>query len=465
MAVRPVIDIRHIHRIFESDAGLAHILHDISLSVMPGEFVAITGPSGSGKSTLMNILGCLDTPTSGRYLLEGLNVAELTDDELAEVRALRIGFVFQSFNLLPRMTVLDNVMLPLSYTDVPRREREMRAVHALRAVGLPVDHYDHRTNELSGGQMQRVAIARALVNDPAIILADEPTGNLDSTTGRQVMDAFHALKRTGKTIVLITHDAGIAAEADRAVQIRDGRIFKGAYIPSPSPSSPHFRSEVHDEFHRPCARGVTLTRSQPRPQPAHHPRHRHRIAAVIAMTSLIGGVRNSLISGMGLNAARIVYINCGYPLTDDDLEDLKRLMPDYEAIEGTCDSYTQVQMGDKTVSAGITGASPTFLEMTGAASKLAEGRIYTSAEADASSRVALIGRNGVEAFFGSPGAEAVGKTIQLNNKSYTVLGILDDGMTGTDYCNVYMPKATVLKDFFPGLGVSFERRGPSARRC
>lgn len=231
MSARPVIDIRHIHRIFESDAGLAHILHDVSLTVHPGEFVAITGPSGSGKSTLMNILGCLDTPTSGTYLLEGLNVANLTDDELAEVRALRIGFVFQSFNLLPRMTVLDNVMLPLAYTDVPRREREMRAVHALRSVGLPVDHYDHRTNELSGGQMQRVAIARALVNDPAIILADEPTGNLDSTTGRQVMDTFHALKRTGKTIVLITHDTGVAAEADRAVQIRDGRIYQGAYTP------------------------------------------------------------------------------------------------------------------------------------------------------------------------------------------------------------------------------------------
>lgn len=228
---RPVIDIRHIHRIFESDAGLAHILHDVSLTVRPGEFVAITGPSGSGKSTLMNILGCLDTPTSGTYLLEGLNVAELTDDELAEVRALRIGFVFQSFNLLPRMSVLDNVMLPLAYTDVPRREREMRAVHALRAVGLPVDHYDHRTNELSGGQMQRVAIARALVNDPAIILADEPTGNLDSVTGRQVMETFHALKRAGKTIVLITHDASVAAEADRAVQIRDGRVYEGAYVP------------------------------------------------------------------------------------------------------------------------------------------------------------------------------------------------------------------------------------------
>lgn len=222
---RPVIDIRGIHRIFESDAGFAHVLHNITFSVQQGEFVAITGPSGSGKSTLMNILGCLDTPTSGTYLLEGLNVAELDDDELAEVRATRIGFVFQSFNLLPRMSVLDNVMLPLAYTQAPRFQREMMAVHTLQAVGLPVDHYDHRTNELSGGQMQRVAIARALVNDPAIILADEPTGNLDSHTGRMVLETFHRLKDTGKTIVLITHDSHVAAEADRIVSIRDGRLY------------------------------------------------------------------------------------------------------------------------------------------------------------------------------------------------------------------------------------------------
>ena len=168
------------------------------------------------------------------------------------------------------------------------------------------------------------------------------------------------------------------------------------------------------------------------------------IAAVIAMTSLIGGVRNGLISGMGLNAARIVYINCGYPLDEDDIEDLARLMPDYEAIEGTYDSYSQVQMGDKSLSVGITGASATYLEMTGAASRLAEGRIYTDAEAESKSRVALIGRNGIEAFFGSPGADAVGKTIQLNGKSFTVLGVVDDGMTGTDYCNVYMPTETCL---------------------
>ena len=229
--MRPVIDIRHVHRIFESDAGLAHILHDVTFSVNQGEFVAITGPSGSGKSTFMNILGCLDTPTSGSYHLEGLNVAELDDDELAEVRASRIGFVFQSFNLLPRMSVLENVMLPLAYTGVPRSERERMAVHALREVTLPIDHYDHKTNELSGGQMQRVAIARALVNNPAIILADEPTGNLDSATGAMVMQTFHRLKNEGKTIVLITHDPGVALEADRAVQIRDGRIYEGAYIP------------------------------------------------------------------------------------------------------------------------------------------------------------------------------------------------------------------------------------------
>ena len=174
------------------------------------------------------------------------------------------------------------------------------------------------------------------------------------------------------------------------------------------------------------------------------------IAAVIAMTSLIGGVRNGLISGMGLNAARIVYINCGYPLDEDDIEELARLMPDYEAIEGTYDSYSQVQMGDKSLSVGITGASATYLEMTGAASRLAEGRIYTDAEAESKSRVALIGRNGIEAFFGSPGADAVGKTIQLNGKSFTVLGVVDDGMTGTDYCNVYMPTETVRQDFGQG---------------
>ena len=221
----PVIDIRHIHRIYETEAGLTHALRGVSLTVERGEFLAIMGPSGSGKSTLMNILGCLDSPTSGSYRLEGLEVSTLDDDDLAEIRATRLGFVFQSFNLLPRATVLRNVMLPLVYSDVPRAEREWRAWKALKSVDLPEEYYEHKSNELSGGQMQRVAIARALVNDPALILADEPTGNLDSATSEMVLQTFARMKERGKTIVLITHDPEVAAWTDRTVHIRDGKLL------------------------------------------------------------------------------------------------------------------------------------------------------------------------------------------------------------------------------------------------
>ena len=221
----PVIDVRNVHRIYESEAGYMHALRGVTLRVERGELLCIMGPSGSGKSTLMNTLGCLDTPTSGTYRLEGLDVSVLTDDELAELRATRLGFVFQSFNLLPRATVLRNVTLPLTYTDTPRAQRRERAEAALAAVGLPAAYFDHRSNELSGGQMQRVAIARALVNDPAVILADEPTGNLDSATGKMVLNTFSRLREEGKTIVLITHDPEVAAWADRTVHIRDGKLL------------------------------------------------------------------------------------------------------------------------------------------------------------------------------------------------------------------------------------------------
>jgi len=221
----PVIDIRNVHRIYESAAGYTHALRGITLRVERGEFLCIMGPSGSGKSTLMNLLGCLDTPTSGTYMLEGLDISTLDDDELAELRATRLGFVFQSFNLLPRATVLRNVILPLTYTDVPPAERRKRAEEALAAVGLPAGFFDHRSNELSGGQMQRVAIARALVNDPAVVLADEPTGNLDSATGQMVLRTFKRLSEEGKTVVLITHDPEVADWADRTVHIRDGRLL------------------------------------------------------------------------------------------------------------------------------------------------------------------------------------------------------------------------------------------------
>ena len=220
-----VLEVTDVHRIYETEAGLTHALKGVSLAVERGEFLCIMGPSGSGKSTMMNILGCLDTPTSGSYRLEGIDVSTLDDDELAEIRATRIGFVFQSFNLLPRSTVLRNVMLPLIYSDCPISEREARAVRALMSVSLPEQYFEHKSNELSGGQMQRVAIARALVSDPALILADEPTGNLDSATGEMVLSTFRRLRGEGKTIVLITHDPEVANWADRTVHIRDGRLL------------------------------------------------------------------------------------------------------------------------------------------------------------------------------------------------------------------------------------------------
>lgn len=224
----PVIAMENIHRIYEGGGVPTHALRGVSLRVGAGEFLSIMGPSGSGKSTLMHIIGCLDTPTSGRYRLEGIDVSELKDDELAEIRSSRIGFVFQSFNLLPRATVLRNVMLPLLYHETPASDRERRACAALEAVGLPPEYFDHRSNELSGGQMQRVAIARALVNNPALILADEPTGNLDSATSHLIMQTFQKLKGEGKTIVLITHDPEVAQWADRIVHIRDGKLLTDA---------------------------------------------------------------------------------------------------------------------------------------------------------------------------------------------------------------------------------------------
>ena len=218
-----LIDIRDITKVYEMGDQQVHALSGVNLGVERGEYVAIMGPSGSGKSTLMNLIGCLDTPSSGSYILNGKEVARMTDDELAAIRNQEIGFVFQTFNLLPRTNALQQVELPLVYSGLSRRDRRERAAKALEAVGL-ADRMNHHPNEMSGGQRQRVAIARALVNDPSILLADEPTGNLDSATGTEIMALFDDLNSRGNTIVLVTHEEDIAAHANRIVRLLDGKI-------------------------------------------------------------------------------------------------------------------------------------------------------------------------------------------------------------------------------------------------
>lgn len=220
-----MIECRSIAKVYMNGGQETSVLKGVSFTINDGEFVAIMGPSGSGKSTLMHILGCLDSPTSGQYLLDSHNVAELSDDALADIRKEKIGFVFQAFNLLPRATVLRNVALPLIYAGFGRLAREATAKQSLTAVQMEESHYFHLSNQLSGGQMQRVAIARALVNNPSIILADEPTGNLDTKTGEAVLATFESLNKQGRTIVLITHERDVAAHAERIIHIRDGQII------------------------------------------------------------------------------------------------------------------------------------------------------------------------------------------------------------------------------------------------
>ncbi|GHB27523.1 ABC transporter ATP-binding protein [Mongoliitalea lutea] len=231
--MKKIIETTDIQKTYKMGAEVVQALKSVSISVNKGEYVAFMGPSGSGKSTLMNIIGCLDTPTAGTYILNDKNVSDMSENELAEIRNREIGFVFQTFNLLPRASCLENVALPLIYAGYSKSEREERAFEALSNVGL-ADRVGHKPNELSGGQRQRVAIARALVNDPSIILADEPTGNLDSKTSYSIMELFHELHQKGNTIIMVTHEDDIAHYAHRIVRLKDGLVESDTINPNPT---------------------------------------------------------------------------------------------------------------------------------------------------------------------------------------------------------------------------------------
>ncbi len=230
--MNPIISVRNLVKTYYMGANVVNALQGVDLNISKNEYVALMGPSGSGKSTLMNLIGCLDTPTSGEYILNGSNVSTMDDGELAAVRNKEIGFVFQTFNLLPRLSALENVALPLVYAGISKSERIEKAKHVLNSVGL-TDRMDHKPNELSGGQRQRVAVARALVNDPSIILADEPTGNLDSKTSYEIIGLFEEIHALGNTIVLVTHEPDIAEFAHRIVKMKDGKVESDVLNPNP----------------------------------------------------------------------------------------------------------------------------------------------------------------------------------------------------------------------------------------
>ena len=235
-----IVQLENVYKDYMQGKEPVHVLHDISMTVEQGEYIAIMGPSGSGKTTLMNLLGCLDVPTSGTYLLEGRDIGSLSDDDLSDIRNQSIGFVFQNFHLLPKMTALDNVALPLLYRGVSQKDRRLRAEAALKLMGLG-ERMDFYPNQLSGGQQQRVAIARAIVGNPKLLLADEPTGALDTASGVQIMDIFRRLSRRGITIIMITHELGIAQCADKIYHILDGRLHTNGIV------QPDRKEEVYEE--------------------------------------------------------------------------------------------------------------------------------------------------------------------------------------------------------------------------
>jgi macrolide transport system ATP-binding/permease protein len=455
----PAIQLSRIERTFQLDSVEVRALRGVDLTIAQGEFVAIMGSSGSGKSTLMNILGCLDPPTSGRYALEGVDVAGLTEPQLARIRSQRIGFVFQSFNLLPRTSALENVMLPLLYgaaVDLKPKERIARAKAVLDKLGL-ADRERSAPNQLSGGQQQRVALARALINEPAILLADEPTGNLDSKTSHEIMEVIRALNREqGVTVVVVTHETDIAAYADRTILMRDGQIVSdtanaaaGELRPAPDPTRVVRPVEVDVDG------GVTWPFLSMIFAAAAQALARNRmrsiltmlgvfigVAALIAMVAVGDGASAAVkkqLEGLGTNmvvvqpGARTAGgarggMGSASTLTVADAEALQREGRAVASVSYLNRQSGQVQYGDQNWSSNIQGVTPSYIGILNW--RIAAGRSITESDDTSGATVCLLGDTVVRALFGATG-NPVGATVMVKGVPMRVIGVLASrGQTG-----------------------------------
>ncbi len=445
----PLIELRDIYKIYQMGDTEVHAADGVSLCIQEGEFVAIVGQSGSGKSTLMNIIGCLDVPTSGSYLLKGEDVSQLTDDEQADIRNKTLGFIFQQYNLIPKLTVQENVELSLLYAGMPAEERSQRARYQLDRVGLK-GKYKNLPSQLSGGQQQRVSIARALAGDPSVILADEPTGALDSRTSREVLDFLQKLHREGNTIVLITHDNGIAAEAERVVRATDGKII--------------FDGPARDAF----PRGGTDMGFYQAFKLALKSLAGSKMRAFLTMLGIIIGVGSviilvslmqgmtgevtSMFEDMGTNTLTVSITGRGSSRTVDvdDMYDLYEENPDlFQAMSPTVSVMGSVKVNSDSYTSSVTGVSEDYAVINKLG--LQEGRFLSYTDMENRAKTAVVGSYLNTMVFGG---QAVGQTIKINGNRYTIVGALteqsDSSEGSTDDC-IYIPYTTASKLTFGAI--------------
>ncbi len=470
-----IIEIRDVVKDYKLGDVVVHALRGVSLEIERGDFVAVMGPSGSGKSTLMNILGCLDRPTSGVYKLDGISVGELSRDQLAEIRNRKIGFVFQQFNLLARTSALENVELPLLYSDAAVREHRARAMRVLKAVGLE-ERADHQPTQLSGGQQQRVAIARALVNDPQLILADEPTGAVDSRTGIEIMSIFQRLNReAGITVVVVTHDTEIAAYANRNLLFKDGRLVKDVADRPASPGAGRARPAA--------GRGGGTGTGDPMKilasiRIALRALRVNRLRSALTMLGIIIGVAAVIAMvavGTGATArieqqiqsigSNIIIVLSGsltsggmrlgsgasVSLTEDDAKAIAAECPAVSAVAPTVRGGAQVVFGNSNWATSIQGTTPDYLTIRDMSIK--SGRPFTSQDVDAAAKVVLLGQTVVQNLFGD--SDPVDQVIRIKNVPFTVVGVLapkGQSPSGQDQDDVVLIPISTAKREVLGAG-------------